>query len=94
MSKRVCAEPGCPKVQTESRCPAHARPTAHRRGYNHSHKVLRAAYQRRMDADETFTCWRCFKPLDPRSWDLGHRDDRSGYEGPECLPCNRATARR
>lgn len=101
MSKRVCAEPGCPKLQPESRCPDHrrareqARGTPAQRGYDAAHDALRRDYQRRMDQGETFTCWRCSKPIDLTSWHLGHDDhDRSKYRGPECVGCNTATSGR
>jgi hypothetical protein len=97
---KVCSVPGCPSIQPESRCAEHrsererARGTRGQRGYGVSHRALRASYQQRMDAGERFTCWRCRKPIDPKAWDLGHKDDRTGYAGPECKPCNRATAGR
>lgn len=97
---KVCAEPGCPELTKATRCPAHtrakdkARGTSTARGYGSRHRALRAEYQRRMDQGETFTCWRCGEGIDPAQWDLGHRDDRSGYEGPECYRCNRAAASR
>ena len=98
---RVCAEPGCPELQPESRCLEHRRQgerkrgTRQQRGYGAEHDRLRADYQRRMDKGERFTCWRCTKPIDPASWDLGHHDqDRSIYRGPECVSCNRATKSR
>lgn len=98
---KVCAEAGCPKLQAESRCPDHRRErertrgTRQARGYDAPHDRLRAAYQRRMDAGEHFSCWRCSRPIDPTSWHLGHDDhDRSAYRGPECVPCNTATAGR
>jgi hypothetical protein len=48
-----------------------------------------------MKAGETFTCWRCGAPIDPNNWHLGHDDyDRRLYRGPECPPCNLATAGR
>lgn len=48
-----------------------------------------------MDAGERFLCWRCRKPIDPADWTLGHcDDDRSRYHGPECPPCDYATAGR
>lgn len=55
------------------------------RGYGRAHQVLRADYQKRMDAGEQFSCWRCGMMLDPNvPWELGHDDyDRSIYRGPE-----------
>lgn len=101
MALRVCAEPECPTLTKQSRCPAHtrakdkARGTRQQRGYGAAHDKLRASYQRRMDKGEGFTCWRCLKPIDPTAWHLGHDDlDRSKYRGPECIPCNEATSGR
>ena len=98
---KVCAEPGCPELSNTTRCPTHtrakdkARGTRQERGYGATHDRLRAAYQRRMDAGEHFTCWRCPRPVDPTNWRLGHDDlDRSKYRGPECTPCNQATSGR
>lgn len=102
---RVCAEPGCPVVSTTTRCYDHARDrdkargTRQQRGYDAAHDRLRADYQRRMDAGESFTCWRrgprCTVTIDPKRWRLGHDDiDRTKYRGPECVPCNQATAGR
>jgi hypothetical protein len=41
-------------------------------------------------------CWRCGRPLgpDPSKIDLGHRDDRAGYAGLECVRCNRSAGAR
>jgi hypothetical protein len=102
---RVCLEPGCGALIREGkrggRCPVHTRErerqrgTASARGYGAEHRKLRAHYQHRMDAGERFTCWRCPRPIDPTRWHLGHDDqDRSQYRGPECIPCNTATAGR
>lgn len=98
---RVCIEDGCPTLTRTTRCPAHtrakdkARGTRQQRGYDAAHDKLRAEYQRRMDAGERFTCWRCPRPIDPSDWHLGHDDhDRSKYRGPECPPCNLATSGR
>ena len=103
MAYRVCID--CPKVGPwqRGRCPDHdrardrARGTRQARGYDATHDRLRAHYQRRMDRGETFTCWRpgCDRPIDPKLWHLGHDDhDRTKYRGPECVPCNTATASR
>lgn len=105
MSLRVCAPPGCPALiesgVRDGRCAQHrrakdlARGTASARGYGRGHRALRTRYQRRMDAGETFTCWRCQTRIDPAHWQLGlDDDDRSRYVGPECVPCNAATAGR
>ena len=102
MSLRVCAEPGCPNLQAEARCVKHRRQrerergTRQQRGYGPAHDALRASYQRRMDAGEVFTCWRCVTTrIDPTAWHLGHDDaDRTRYMGPECVPCNTATSGR
>lgn len=98
---KVCAEPGCPNIQRESRCLDHrrqqerARGTRQQRGYNAVHDQLRAAYQHRMDEGERFICWRDGEPIDPTNWHLGHDDhDRSRYRGPECVGCNTATSGR
>lgn len=31
---------------------------------------------------------------DGDAWDLGHTNDRTGYRGPECIPCNRGAGAR
>lgn len=101
MSKRVCATPGCPALTDRGHCTEHrrerdqARGTRQERGYDAAHDRLRARYQRLMDDGVPFQCWRCAKPIDPSWWHLGHDDhDRSEYRGPECPPCNLATAGR
>ena len=65
------------------------------RGYGAAHQRERAKWKPRVDAGMV-NCWRCGRWLDPRlPWDLGHDDnDRRIYRGPECRPCNRATAGR
>ena len=101
MTKRVCAEPGCPTLTDSTRCTEHtrardrARGTRQARGYDAAHDALRRDYQRRMDAGESFRCWRCRTKIDPSNWHLGHDDaDRRRYRGPECPTCNLATASR
>lgn len=98
---KVCSEPGCPEVQTETRCLEHrrqrerARGTRQQRGYDAEHDKLRARYQSYMDAGFAYRCWRCGQPIDPANWTLGHCDiDRSKHHGPECPPCDYATTGR
>ena len=102
MALKVCSQPGCPRLQPETRCAEHrrereqARGSRQARGYGAAHDALRREYQRRMDDGETFTCWRpdCDRPIDPAHWHLGHDDsDRSTYRGPECPACNLRAAR-
>lgn len=98
---KVCAEPGCPELQPESRCHTHtrardtARGTRQQRGYGPEHDAERARWAPIVEAGLA-SCWRCGKRLIPgEPWDTGHDDhDRTKYRGPECLPCNRATAGR
>ena len=101
MSRRVCAEPGCPTFTYAARCDQHRRErdaqrgSRQQRGYDSRHDRLRATYARRMQAGERFTCWRSGTPIDPANWHLGHCDiNRSRYHGPECTPCNTATSGR
>lgn len=101
MSLRVCTQPGCPTLVRSGRCKDHERErdrergTRQERGYDARHDRLRANYQRRMDRGQRFRCWRCGNPIDPSDWTLGHCDtDRIVYHGPECPPCDYATAGR
>lgn len=101
MLKRVCSTPGCPTVVTSGYCTPcarardRARGTSTARGYGYRHQRLRGRLQARMDAGETFECWRCRRPIDPANWTLGHCDnDRTKYHGPECPPCDYATSGR
>jgi hypothetical protein len=98
---KVCAESGCPTLTHNTRCTTHerakdrARGTRQARGYGAEHDTLRAIYQSRMNQGETLNCWRCDKQIDPHAWHLGHDDhNRAVYRGPECVPCNTATAGR
>ena len=105
MAWRVCLD--ChtliPAGTRDGRCDQHRREkdktrgSAAARGYGTEHQELRANYQRRMDAGETYTCWRpgCGEPIDSQHWRLGHCDvNRDRYHGPECVACNQATAGR
>ena len=101
MTLRVCNVNGCPELCDGGRCTQHrrahdrARGKTYERGYNKRHVKLRSQWQRRLDSGEHVTCWRCGTRIDPTSWHLGHDDDdRTVYRGPECVPCNTATASR
>lgn len=59
------------------------------RGYGVAHQRQRKAWEPKVKRGEAY-CWRCKKPIPPDGeWDMGHLDDRSGWAGPECRPCNR-----
>lgn len=64
-------------------------PTA-RRGYGSEHQALRRKWKTKVDAG-LVDCARCGVRIEPgQPWDLGHTDDRTGYNGPECRSCNRS----
>ena len=92
---RPCLEPGCPQLTPATRCPAHTRAkdrqrgTTTARGYGTEHAALRA--QLIATYDPADPCWRCDQPLggDPAQLDLGHTDDRHGWQGLEHRACSR-----
>lgn len=100
MGKRVCAQPGCPTISDNTRCPSHtrtrdkARGTRQQRGYDTDYDQLRASWQRRLDSGIIVTCWRCDElgtphPVDPANWHLGHDlEDRTIIRGPQCPTSN------
>jgi hypothetical protein len=62
------------------------------RGYGAKHKRHRQPLARQVAAG-TVNCARCGYPIEPGAdWDLGHTDDRTGYQGPEHRACNRSSA--
>jgi len=63
--------------------------------YCRHHQALRARWVPLVAAGRV-SCWRCGEGIAPGDpWDLGHADeDKTIYRGPECRPCNRATASR
>ena len=92
---KPCAEPGCPILGTQTRCPTHtrtrdsARGTRQQRGYTTHHDKERANWQRQIDTGQAIHCATCGRKLAGREWDLGHTTDRTGWIGPQCIPCNR-----
>lgn len=98
MSKRVCSQPGCPTLVDadayRGRCPpcnraaAKARGTKAELGWGWEHRKARAQIQAQIDSGETVRCWRCDVVLVGHAWSLDHTDDRKGYRGPACTPCN------
>ena len=104
MSKRVCAEPGCPALiepGARGRCvqPRRARDkargTRQQRGYDAEYDAQRKADMTRLARGEVLTCWRCDDVILPHDYSLGHcDDDRSVIHGPEHLrKCNLANTR-
>jgi hypothetical protein len=65
------------------------RGTRQQRGYDAEHDQIRAMLI--ATYHPTDPCWRCLEPLgpDPSVLDLGHTDDRTGYQGLEHAACNR-----
>ena len=65
------------------------RPSRTQAGYGYEHQRLRAAYARRIEHGEQFTCAKCGHAVARgMDWHLGHTDDRRGYTGPEHATCN------
>ena len=101
MALKVCSQPGCPRLQPETRCAEHrrereqARGSRQARGYGAEHDAARKRWAPLVAAGNV-KCWRCGEYIQPGApFDLGHDDrDRSKYRGPEHLTCNRSTAAR
>ena len=95
---KVCSTPGCGTLhdRRSGRCAEHdqqyeqSRGSRQERGYDRQHDQLRRQWAPHVAAGQV-DCWRCGQPITPgQLWDLGHRDDRQGYEGPEHQFCNRS----
>jgi hypothetical protein len=64
------------------------------RGYGWSHQQVRARWAPLVAAGQAF-CADCGGWIPPgAAWDMGHREDRSGWTGPEHRRCNRAKGAR
>lgn len=99
---RRCPATRCPQlIPDQARyCSTHAREyearrgTSTRRGYDSRHQQARRVEAQRV-ANLEAICPRCgllILPTEP--WDLGHTDDRNGYQGAEHSRCNRSAGGR
>jgi hypothetical protein len=94
-ASHVCPAPGCPALIPPGvkRCPTHQRDHEQRRGtraargYGPPHTRLRATLAPLLPQG-VLRCVTCGVTLTD-TFDLGHNDDRTGYIGPQCWPCNR-----
>jgi hypothetical protein len=83
----------CPRCATSSSSRNNKASSTEARGYGYEHQRLRKQWKVQVEAGGV-CCATCYKPLDPYGpWDLGHSSDRSYYIGPQCIPCNRSTAK-
>lgn len=66
------------------------------RGYGAAHRRERARWAALLESDGPVPCAKgCGRLIHHGSrWDLGHTDDRTGWTGPECIPCNRGAGGR
>lgn len=79
-----------------------ARGRRQQRGYDVDYDRKHREWQRRLDAGERVTCWRCAEQGKPHTvdptpgqWHLGHdNQDRSIIRGPQCPGSNLADAGR
>lgn len=86
----ACNQASCPYPAIDrGRCARHRRTTT-QRGYGPIHQRVRAREVARYRP--TDLCPRCNQELgaDPDALDLGHTDDRRGYQGLEHASCNRS----
>jgi hypothetical protein len=97
---KVCAEPRCPELTDQRRCPAHthevdrARGSRQQRGYDSRHDRLRKQWQRKVETG-LITCARCQLLIHlGQAWALDHTDDRAGYLGPSHQACNNSAGGR
>ena len=64
------------------------------RGYGAAHQALRRKWVPSVEAG-LVDCARCGVRIQPgEPWDLGHTEDRTGYNGPEHRSCNRSAGAR
>lgn len=76
-----------------------AKGTTTERGYGWQHQKLRERWKPQVNALQV-SCARCGQLIVPNpalkgdGWDLGHNEDRSGYQGPEHSSCNQVAGAR
>lgn len=69
-------------------------PKTRARGYGSDHDRERRRWVPKVDAG-LVNCARCHQPIEPgRPWDLGHTEDRTGWQGPEHVVCSRRAGAR
>jgi hypothetical protein len=88
-------KPEPPKPKPQRKQSIARPPTTAQRGYDAQHQRMRKRYEPLVRSGQA-TCWRCDQPIDPEGpWDLGHDDiDRTKYNGPEHVKCNRGAPSR
>lgn len=71
------------------------KPTKEQLGYGRAHQRERRRWERILEAEQVVPCARCPEPIHHgQAWDLGHTDDRTGWQGPEHVSCNRSAGGR
>jgi hypothetical protein len=92
-ASRICTAPGCPAIVTGGKagyCPKHTRSNVER-GYGAEHRARRRAIAAQINAGQVVRCVTCGVRVGA-GFHLGHNDDRTGWLGPQCAPCNLRSA--
>lgn len=101
LGSTTCPDPTDPMATTRT-----TRKRTLTNGYGQDHKAERQRIQERLDHGALIQC-ACTRRDCPhhdghcpvivqadQPWDLGHTDDRTGWTGLECIPCNRSAGGR